>query len=111
MENRIKHLVPQEPAERQLLPIDYYEINMVSGTFAVSHAVARSIERRLALEVTPVWIVFRDLAGSRHRVRTETIRRLTESTRDQRRLDREFARERGKEAKEDRLPGDDDLDL
>jgi hypothetical protein len=108
MENRIKHLV--QPVPVGTLPSDFYEVCTSCGMYAVTRAVAHAIERQLALDPQPKWITFRDLFGSRNRVRTDLVRHVTETTREQRRIAREFNRERRKEEKEDRLPGDDELD-
>lgn len=107
MENRIKNLMVPEPPSG-VLPTDFYEVSALSGLFVVSYTVARAIERQLARETPPKWVVFRDLSGSRHRLLAETIRRLTESTAEQRKLDREFLRQLRKEEKEDRRLGEED---
>jgi hypothetical protein len=110
MENRIKQIVKQMSVGA--LPSDFYDLVILYGpTYPVSREVAHAIERQLKQVPPPDWIVFRDLMGSRHRVRTSQIRQLVENTREQRRLFLEFLRQRGKERKEDAEPGDDELDL
>jgi hypothetical protein len=109
MESRIKHLFGPSPPVT--LPADYYELCTSCGVYLVSRAVARAIERRMVQEPPPSWIVFRDIVGARHRVRTELVRHLSESTREQRRLYKGMLRQRRIEEREDREPGDDELDI
>jgi uncharacterized membrane protein YccC len=109
MESRIKHLFGPSPPVT--LPADYVELCTSCALYLVSRAVARAIERRLMQEPQPQWIVFRDLAGARHRVRTELVRHLSESTREQRRLYKGIQRQRRSEELEDREPGDEELGI
>ena len=87
---------------------DYFEIQSHYDCFAVSHATAMEVERRLDQLPPPRWIAFRDLAGARHRVPAAQINRISESTAAQREAVREFERARRLEEKKDRRPWEDD---
>ena len=96
-----------DPLEPEL-PEDYYVVQTYCGSYVVSRETASDIERRLDQLPTPRWIVFRDLAGSRFRVLTSLVYRLTESTAATRAADRAFDRARRLEEKQDRRPWEDD---
>lgn len=103
--NRLtEYLDPLEPEP----PDDYYEIRSYFGFCVVSRETASEIERCLDQLPPPRWIVFCDLSGSRHRVQTPLIYRITESTAAQRAADRAFDRARRLEEKQDRRPWEDD---
>ncbi len=109
MESRIAHIFGPSPPFT--MPVDYAEVCTSCGIYVVSRSVARAIERRIAQEQPPTWIVFRDIMGARHRVRTDLVRHVSESTREQRRRYTEFRRQRRIEEREDRQPGDDELEI
>jgi hypothetical protein len=104
--NRLKEFFEQPPEpERQ---DDFFEIESYYDTYAVSRETAHEVERRLDQLPPPRWIVFRDLAGARHRVLAAQIHRISESTAAQRAAARAFSRARRLEDKADRRPWDDD---
>jgi hypothetical protein len=104
--NRLREYF-EEPPEPERSD-DYFAIESHYDTFAVSRATAIEIERQLDQRPTPRWIVFRDLAGARHRVLASHIRSISESTAAQRAASREFDRARRLEEKRDRRPWEDD---
>jgi hypothetical protein len=87
---------------------DYHQVETYHDTFVVSHATALQVERWLDGLPTPAWIVFHDLAGSRHRVLAAHIYRISENTAAQRACRRAFRRGMRQEEKADRRPEDDD---
>jgi hypothetical protein len=105
--NRLKDYFgdPPEPDERY---DDYFVIGTVRCSYAVSQDTAIEIERWLDHQPPPRWVVFRDLAGSRHRILADHINRVTESTAAQRAADRAFDRARRLEEKMDRRPWEED---
>src|SRR5687768_9164513 len=100
--NRLKEYFGEPPEPERTG--DFFEIDSYSGSFAVSREAAVEIERSLDALPPPRWIVFTDLAGSRHRMLTEQIRCISESTSATRAADRAFQRERRQEDKKDRRP-------
>jgi hypothetical protein len=104
--NRLKDFFEQPPEpDRQ---DDFFEIECYCDTFAVSRETAQEVERRLDQLPPPRWIVFRDLAGARHRVVAKQIYRISESTAAHRAAVRAFSRARRSEDKADRRPWEDD---
>jgi hypothetical protein len=104
--NRLKEFFDQSPEpERQ---DDFYEVESYRETFAVSRETAADVERRLDQLPPPRWVVFRDLAGARHRVLAAQVYRISESTAAQRAAARAFGRARRQEDKADRRPWEDD---
>ena len=97
---------PQEPDRVD----DFFEINCYCGNFVVTGETALEVERCLDQRPPPRWIAFRDLDGSRQRVLTRLIYRISENTAVQRAANRAFCRARRLEEKKDRRPweGDDD---
>ncbi|HEY9225431.1 MAG TPA: hypothetical protein VIP11_02210 [Gemmatimonadaceae bacterium] len=104
--NRLKEFFrnPREP-ERQ---DDFYEVHSRWDTFHVSKATAMEIDRAIDQVPMPVWIVFRDLTGARHRIELAGVYRISESTVAQRAASRAFERARNLEEKEDRKSWEDD---
>jgi hypothetical protein len=96
---------PPEPDGRD---DDYFMIGCRGMSLAVTRETAVEVERWLDHQPPPRWVVFNDLAGSRHRILTEYIYRITESTAAQRAADREFDRARRLEEKKDRRPWEED---
>lgn len=89
----------------------YGDFVVVSGPFGsacVCASTARAIERVLDRRWRPRWLVFRDRAGSRWRVRTGEVRLLVESTVAQRAADRDLERARRQEERQDRRPWEED---
>ena len=107
--NRLKDLFESQPDPEP--ETEYFEIEGLWVYYVVSRATAIEIERRLDQRPPPRWIVFHDLAGARHRVLTESIREISESTAAQRAIRRAFRRARKLEEKADRRPWEDDDDL
>ena len=91
--NRIRKYI-EEPEESGYG--DFYVVTGPFGRFAVTHEVARRIQRVLSRWILPIWIEFPDRVGSVVRVRTREIRSFVESTCEQRERDRvlDAARER-----------------
>lgn len=101
-QNRIRAFLAEEAQEGS--PREYYWVCTERFGVPVSREVARAIERQLTRTPPPEWLVFRDLVGSRIRVRASLIERLVESTAAQRAADRAFQRERDKEEEADGPP-------
>ncbi|MBX7120282.1 MAG: hypothetical protein K1X31_14920 [Gemmatimonadaceae bacterium] len=97
--NRIRALLAEATTTGP--PRDYHWLTAKGLGVPVSAATARAIERQLAREPAPEWLTFRDLSGSRIRIRAALIERLTECTAAQRAADRAFQRAREKEERED----------
>ena len=98
---------PQEPEQEK----DYFVVDCgIFDSCPVSLDTAIDIERRLEERPPARWIIFRDLAGARHRILAEQIRHITESTSVQRAARRAFCRARRLEAKADRRPWEEDDD-
>ncbi len=82
---------------------DYFVVSGCFGTFYVSRETAHAVERSLDRAWRP-WVVFRDLSGSRIRVRRKLVYGVFESTAAQRRQDREFWRALQDETEADQRP-------
>ncbi|HEX2190383.1 MAG TPA: hypothetical protein VHG51_15855, partial [Longimicrobiaceae bacterium] len=91
-----------EPEERRPTG-DYWVVAGLFGTFYVAADVARGVERALD-RAWGRWVVFRDLSGSRIRVRRKLVYGVYESTAEQRRADREFYRALSEESEADPRP-------
>jgi hypothetical protein len=106
--NRLKEFLnqPELPDPKN----DFYEVYGGYGPFIVTRETAMEIERRLNELPPPMWIVFHDAMGSRHRISAQRIYRISESTAAQREASRAFDRARKLEAREGRLPWEDDDD-
>ena len=102
--NRISCFLEEPPEEEYG---DFYVVSGQFGAACVTRETAEYVERVLDRWWLPRWIVFRDRAGSRLRVRTSLIRSLGESTAAQRAADRRFDRAREREEKGDRRPWED----
>lgn len=106
MINRIAQYLKTMNAIRAA-PTDYWWIETPLSGYFVSARTARSVEHRLEREPMPRWLVFRDLAGARHRVLATSVRLVTESTATQRAERRAFVRELQREREQDADPWDD----
>ena len=91
-----------EPEERRPGG-DYHVVAGLFGTFYVTAETARAVERRLD-RGWGRWVVFRDLSGSRIRVRRSLVYGVYESTAEQRRADRAFYRALSEEGEADPRP-------
>jgi hypothetical protein len=80
--------------------IDYWLVETRTDYTPVSRETAEIVERALDEDPPPAWVIFRDLAGSRHRMRTALIERVSECTAEQRAARREFHRDRVREEAE-----------
>jgi hypothetical protein len=102
MVNRIQHLVDRQAEQPQT--DEYYEIEiMCYPTLQVSFATALYIERCLDHMPRARWIEFRDLLGARHRVLSDWVYAIRESTPAVRAAERAFKRARDKEEEGDSL--------
>ena len=103
--NRISNYFEKEPEE---LYGDFYVVVGEFGYAYVTSETAKYVEAALDRRWVPKWVVFRDRAGSRLRVRTRLIRAIWENTAAQRAIDRQLDRARQLEEKADRRPWEDD---
>jgi hypothetical protein len=87
---------------------NYFIIESLYDTFAVSRETADDVARQLGRHPAPRWVTFRDLGTAFHRVLAGHVYRLSESTAQQRAASRAFWRARKLEAKADRRPWEDD---
>ena len=55
---------------------DFYEVETFLGTFVVSMATARHIDRCLETYSDLEWVDFHDLSGAPHRIQTRHIVRI-----------------------------------
>jgi hypothetical protein len=83
---------------------DFYVVAGEFGAACVTRETARWVEAVLDAWLVPRWVVFRDRAGSRLRVRTRHIRSIGESTAAQRAEDRRIDKARQREEQDDRRP-------
>jgi hypothetical protein len=95
--------LPEPEVER-----NYFVIEAFFGAWAVSREVAADLERQLDHRPAPRWVVFRDVAGARHRVLADRVSRISESTVEQRAAFRAFRRALREEEKADRRSWEDD---
>lgn len=103
--NRIASYLEESPEEELG---DYYVVAGEFGCAWVAPETAARLESVLERWWLPRWVVFRDRAGSRIRVRPRDIRLIGESTTSTRAADRRLDRARRREEKEDRRPWEDD---
>lgn len=101
MVNRVKPFLDEKLEAWQ--HDDFYELDAYE-TYIVSLATALHVERMLDSINQPEWIAFQDLFGARHRIRLQTVGRITESTRQSRSAARAFEQAREKEEKDDKDP-------
>lgn len=87
---------------------DFFVVIGAFGRFSVTAKTACAIARALDQRRPPKWLVFRDCAGSRVRVRRRDLRALCESTASQRAYDRRLERELDREQQADRESWSDD---
>ena len=104
--NRIKGLPGPQPAPDPQQ--DFFWVEGRFSEFAVSRATASALERQLVREPPPQWVVFRDIAGALHRVRSAFIERISESTLEKREAMRAFYRARRAERRTEKDWEDDE---
>ncbi len=103
--NRIwKYLNEEKPDEEQPVARDYWVVRCYGMSFHVRPPQAIRIKRALERRWKPRWMEFRDIAGSRIRVRTAHVIGMTECTAKQRAKDRRHSRYLDKEEKADEKP-------
>ena len=106
--NRIwKYLNEEKPDEEQPVARDYWVVRCYGMSFHVRPPQAIRIKRMLERRWKPAWIEFRDIAGSRIRVRTKHVIGMHEHTEKQRAKDRRHNRYLEKEWEENEKPWDD----
>ena len=81
---------------------DYFVVVTQQWNWQVSTVMAKHLEACLDAEPRSSWIKFVDLAGSRIRVRADTIVTIVQSTAEQRAADRALSRLARQEQKADR---------
>lgn len=86
------------------VPSNYWIVSSEVGNIAVSGAEAERVLESLGGPDAQRWITFRDLFGSRHRIRSNGIDAVWESTPEQRRRRRRFDKQRRAEADNDCNP-------
>ena len=104
--NRLREFLegPDEPEPSG----DYWTVETQWESFVVSREIAEQVEGALDQMPLAGWIVFTDLTGARHRLRTRLIERVSECMEAQRAARRAFNRARRLEAKADRRPWEDE---
>jgi hypothetical protein len=106
--NRIwKYLNEDKPEEKQPVARDYWVVRCYGMSFHVRPSQAIRIKRMLERRWKPTWMEFRDIAGSRIRVRTKHVIGMHEYTEKQREKDRRHNRYLEKEWEENEKPWDD----
>ena len=107
--NRIaKYLNNEEkPDEEQPVARDYWVVRCYGNAWHVRVPQAMRIRRVLERRWKPTWLEFRDVAGSRIRVRTAHVFGMYECTKAQRARDRRHNRYLEKEEKADEKPWED----
>lgn len=96
--NRIwNYLNEEQPDEDQPVARDYWVVRCESAWFYVRSPQAARIQRVLDRRWRPRWLEFRDISGSRIRVRTTQVIGMNECTAAQRAKDRRQARYLAKE--------------
>src|SRR5436190_21977388 len=108
MTNRLKQYLDAEEPRMPEGDGDYWIVETRTAYLIVSADTARAIERSLARLWRPRWLVFRDWAGGRRRLKTELVECVFECTARQRATRRAFDRDRYREEKADRHPWDED---
>jgi hypothetical protein len=108
--NRIwKYLNNEEkPDEEQPVARSYWVVRCYGNAWHVRPPQARRIQRVLERRWKPTWLEFRDVSGSRIRVRTAHVFGMYECTEAQRAKDRRHNRFLEKEEKADEKPWEDD---
>lgn len=106
--NRIAQYLSNEerPDEEQPVARDYWVVRCYGMSFHVRPPQAMRIKRTLERRWKPRWMEFRDIAGSRIRVRTTHVIGMHEYTAVQRATDRRHNRYLEKEEKADEKPWD-----
>src|SRR5688500_18305137 len=104
--NRIAENLKNEekPDEEQPVARDYWVVRCESGWFNVRPPQAVRIQRVLDRRWSPRWLEFRDITGSRIRVRTRDVIGMNECTAEQRAKERRQDRFLDKEEKADKKP-------
>jgi hypothetical protein len=106
--NRIwKYLNEEKPDEEQPVARDYWVVRCYGSSWHVRTPQAMRIKRVLERRWKPKWLEFRDVAGSRIRVRTSHVFGMYECTEKQRAKDRRHNRYLENEEKADEKPWDD----
>jgi hypothetical protein len=106
--NRIwKYLNEEKPDEEQPVARDYWVVRCHGNWWHVRGPQAMRIRRVLERRWKPKWLEFRDVAGSRIRVRTSHVYEIYERTEKQREKVRRHYRFLENEDKADEKPWDD----
>jgi hypothetical protein len=107
--NRIKEVFepPGEEPRGEGRCGDYWVVCAEVGVFIVAPDTAQRIARELERWLTPRWVTFVDLSGSRVRIRGRDVRSSCASTGLQRERDRAFQRARMLEDEADAPPWED----
>ena len=107
--NRIwKYLNNEEkPDEEKRVARDYWVVRCYGHSWHVRAPQAMRIRRVLERRWKPAWLEFRDIAGSRIRVRTAHVFGMYECTEAQRAKDRRHNRYLESEEKADEKPWED----
>ena len=100
MKNRLARWLVA-PGEEEPEAGDFFVVRTASTVFCVTGPTAAIVERQLESRWAPAWLVFRDLSGSRVRIRTRDVIAVFECTAAQRAADRRFERAREREARDD----------
>jgi hypothetical protein len=90
--NRLREFF--EDPEQEAPSDDFYWVETRSDAIAVSRATATEVERELDRPSRPRWVIFRDIAGARHRLLAHLVEHVAESTAAQRAAGRAFYRAR-----------------
>ena len=113
--NRIsKYLNEEKPDEEQPVARDYWVMRCYGSSWhvrapqAMPGARGTRARRMLERRWKPTWLEFRDVAGSRIRVRTAHVLGMYECTEAQRAKDRRHDRFLEKEEKADEKPWEDE---
>ncbi|HKG91952.1 MAG TPA: hypothetical protein VKA84_08685 [Gemmatimonadaceae bacterium] len=104
--NRLKEFLNEPPEDTP--PDDFWVVTGDCGFFYVSEHTAHEIGCALDEQTPPKWLNFRDLSGSRVRVKSRQVDSIYEVTASQRAAERQFHRARKLEQKADRRPWEDD---
>lgn len=109
MNNRIwKYLANEEkPDEKQPVARDYWVVRCYGNSWHVRTPQAMRIRRVLERRWKPTWLEFRDVAGSRIRIKTSHVFGMYECTEQQRAKDRRHSRYLEKEWEADEKRWDD----
>ena len=99
MTNRLSRWL--SPAEEEPTVGDYWVVRTYQVFAYVSPETAARVEAALERRWPPTWVVFRDLSGSRIRIRTRDVCGIFECTVAQRAADRRFQKACEREARGD----------